>query len=403
MSSAVTSALVWQRAEELRCTHTEVVGPSSGGVVHGRPPGKEPNVYMDNGTIHGGGMTTSTTRGRQTEGYHPSSGGGAGYSSTGGLGEISATAFGDCYGHGAEGHGDLSYSAIQDNSPNEVDLSVGASTREGRDPSGRAATRLNTVRAHTDSGPRANNASRRRSLHQTLATSRRSWQLQQQRLTRTAPMNIDNRSSMRSSSSPSRHKVVSTSAGSRPINGAKTPSHQEVPGQNVAVKPFAGRRPVSAPTAMAAAHSAGKERELATAPTHTGAGSAHQKLHHTVPNTDKACHECVRSPLHQWNRMFPAQNNAGSWEAKAMVDGGVRTVEERSEEIVHEAARPEATCAPHLLDDVETNWIRTETASAKRKASKYQTCMLEAQVRTISNAGLLKKQHGCCMVLYSVR
>ncbi|CAM9713112.1 unnamed protein product, partial [Ectocarpus sp. 12 AP-2014] len=163
------------------------------------------------------------------------------------------------------------------------------------------------------------------------------------------------------------------------VNGATTPIHQEVPGQNMAVKPFEGRRPVSAPATMAAAHSAGKKRELATAPTHTGAGSAHQELHYTVPNTDTACHECVRSPLHQWNRMFPAQNYAGSWEAKAMMDGGMRTVEERGEENVHEAARPEATCAPHLLDDVETNWIRTETASAKRKASKYQTCMLEAQ------------------------
>ncbi|CAM9284052.1 unnamed protein product [Ectocarpus sp. 4 AP-2014] len=378
ISSAVTSALVWQRAKELRCTHTEVVGPSSGGVVHGSPLGKEQNVYMDNGTIHGGGMTTSTTMG-QTEGCHPSSGGGAGYSSTGGLGEISATALGDCYGHGAAGHRDLSYSAIEDNSPNEVDLSVGSSTREGRDPPRRAATRLSTVRAHTDSGPRADNAIRRRSLHQTLATSRRSWQLQQQRLPRTAPMNIDNRSFVRSSSSPSRHKVVATSTGSRPINGAKTPIHQEVPGQNMAVKLFAGRRPVSASATMAAAHSARKERELATAPTHIGAGSANQDLHHTVPNTDTACHECVRSPLHQWNRMFPAQKYAGSWDAKAMMDGGVRAVEERGEEIVHEATRPEATCAPHLLDDVETNWIRTETASAKRKASKYQTCMLEAQ------------------------
>ncbi|CAN0230729.1 unnamed protein product, partial [Ectocarpus sp. 12 AP-2014] len=134
MSSAVTSALVWQRAKELRCTHTEVVGPSSGGGIHGSPPGEEPNVYMDNETIHGGGMTTSTTRGRQTEGYHLSGGGGAGYSSTGGLGELSATALCDCYGHGAEGHGDLSYSAIEDNSPNEIDLSVGSCTKEGRDP-----------------------------------------------------------------------------------------------------------------------------------------------------------------------------------------------------------------------------------------------------------------------------
>ncbi|CAM9315535.1 unnamed protein product [Ectocarpus fasciculatus] len=375
MSPAVATALVCQRAEGLRCTHTEVVGPSSGGVVRGTPPGKETNVDIANGTIHGGGTTTPTMRDRQTEGYCARRGGSAGYSGTKGFADVSVTASGELYGHGAEGHGDLSYSAIEDNSPTEI----GASTRESKDPSHRATNRLNTVRARKGSGPRAGNASRR-NLHQTLATSRRSWQSQQQHLRRTVPMNIDNRSFMRSSSSPSSPKVVATATGSGPINGAKTHRHQEVPGQHVAAKPVAGRRPVSAPAAMATPHSAGKKRELATAPTHAGVRSAHQYFYHTVPKTDTACRERDRSPLHQWNRtMVDAQRFAGGWEAKAMMDGGVRKVEQRSRDIVYEAARPEATCEAHLLDDVETNWIRTETAAAKRKASKYQMCMLEAQ------------------------
>lgn len=385
MQSEITSALIWQRAEELRCTHTEAVGPSTSGAVRGSPPFIETNFYKDNGIIPGGGITTPTTRGRQPEGHYASSGGGAGYSSTGGLGDMPATALRDCFGHGVEGHGDISYSAIEDNPPNEINVSLGASTREGREPSHRAATRVNTVRVHKDSRPRADNSSRRRNLHQTLATSRRSWQLQNERLRRTTPVSTGNRSFMHSSSSPSRHRVVATSTGSRPINGAKTHGHQEVEGQDVAVEPVAGRRPVSAPAAMAGAQPAGKEWErLTTAPTHAGARSAHQEFHHTAPNTDTTCRESVRSPLHKWNRtMFAAQHFPGGWEARAMMDGGVRTVEERSEEIVHEAARTEATSEAHLMDDVETNRIRTEAASAKRKASKYQTCMLEAQVPSV--------------------
>lgn len=70
------------------------------------------------------------------------------------------------------------------------------------------------------------------------------------------------------------------------------------------------------------------------------------------------------------NTGFVPQSLVGTLGGGAVSDGGESEFKWRGEGTA--------------CDDMENGHLRTETASAKRKAAKYQTCMVEAQVNGAS-------------------
>lgn len=383
---AVTSASVWQRAEELRCAdstktacpassvgmhrltttaittgcrnhdqHRQHVGQSSA-ELHTRRSNNRSNTLgkavdgsIDSGTVHEE-LTRRAGRIHHREGNNTQRGGFTGPYSTGDLGAFSRAGFGSC-GSGGGGYGDRSFSedespSTEETSPEEHDVCVGnnrSSSNKGVGKNSRA------VRARRNSGPQTDGNASRRRLRQTLAMSRRRWFSKSCRQRNSGRKGIEKRS------------------------------------------PSPGRRPETAPAAPVAARAGMKGRRTLTPPprlTRARAVSVQQVLYQTAPETELTYGVGGGTRPDQCNRRpCDHQTWIGAWEAGAVAGEGGSEIELRGE-----GTRREATAHQAVMDELEKGRFRTETASAKRKASKYQTCMRETQVNVVRSLTFLGAQ-----------
>ena len=343
----VSAASVWQRAEEIRRAETALTA--------------DPTVD---------GTSRTGFRGAQSDGD---------------IGTRSAAGF-----VGFEsGHGDISFWADEDGSRKQLATKECCKEveRTGNSRTSRKSAHQQTalgsppVRGRPNSAPQARIASTGRLL-QTLAKCQKSWSLRsrsQCQLRRgrgqgrgQGATRGSNRGLRRSSSSPSHRNAATCTAPTLPNQRHETPHSRRITGRErkgSIVTPTILRRPMTAPLDPAATRS---DTE----------GFAHP----TTSSRPVCAREGCRQVVQDHARMrgvaggleshlassagFVSQTFAGTWggeEADTGLGGGSE-FEWRGDE----AAR----------DDMENGHLRTETASAKRKAARYQTCMLEAQVHT---------------------
>lgn len=267
------------------------------------------------------------------------------------------------------GYGDISFWADDSSSAAERDareercavVGTGTSATRTRPHQTRERPTSSAVRGRRPcSAPQTSNASKGR-LHQTLATSRSSWSLRstpQRQLRRGLDSaRGDHRAPRRSSSSPSHRTGVACSASTSPNRKAEEPHPQRFwkrGGAEQDIPPLCSR-PMTAPVESAVPRSGTKGPAHPT--TCTRSGSDCQK-------SSKSVHEAVRTS--GAGGVLMPNSLVRTLEGEAVADDDVSDFEWRGEE--------------RARDDMESGHLRTETASAKRKAAKYQTCMLEAQV-----------------------
>ena len=396
----VTSASVWQRAEEIRCyASAEAIGQfsscNSNRFCTSRTDSRNQELRvrcpesrsksLDKFYVGVGGSFTNDEV-APTPGQHHCQQGRiisrvTGSCSTGDIGKCSTAGFGG-RGSGTRGYGDISYSA-DEYASTELGHHRGRSVlstgfhRSSRRSSLPTSASLNAVRERPSSAPQAADADKRR-LHQTLSTSRRSWlphskqQRSQpgrrQRNGRTwsppgSPLRLGVSASRATATQPSRRGQLDQRQGSGPLGGDERIANLD-------------RRPVTAPGAPEASGMKGRITKTPSTP---------DICPRSTPKTAPMRHSCGGVMTRdQWNTpmlggqstpMLGGQSWAGEWDAAPVTDEGGCKLTRRDE-----AAARDETAHEMLLRELENGHFRTETESAKRKASKYQACMLEAQV-----------------------
>lgn len=367
MSLAVTSTSVWQRAEELRrAGRVTITGPTSADGVYDldttatgcrnhdqhrrHTSGSSPELHLlraknrpiDRGKAVGGGNDCCTVPGELTtrRGTSPSrvgnptkTGDTVGSYSTGDLGVFSGTEFGSFDSVG-RGYGDRSYSANEHPSQEEHDVCVASITSNSNKGPGQNSS---TVPASPKFVPQMEGNIGRRRLHQSLATSRRRW--------------------------------FSKSCSQRLSWRKETEKRDRSP----------GRRPLTAPAASAAERKGSKGEKTLTPP--RGLSRARvvcdqQELCEQMP-TRVVTHDSGggQRPNQRISSKFAQQDCIGAPGPRIVFHEGREEFERRGA-----GTKRETTAHQTLLDELETGRFRAETASARRKASQYQTCMQEAQV-----------------------
>ena len=383
----VTSASVWQRAEEIRCyAGTEAIGQfsscnsnrlctsrtdSRNQELRGRCP-ESRSKSLDTFYVGVGGSSTNDEVAPTTGQHHCQQGRFisrvTGSCSTGDIGKCSTAGFGG-RGSGTRGYGDFSYSA-DEYASTELGHHRGRSVlstdfhRSSRRSSLPTSASLNAVRGRPSSAPQAADADKRR-LHKTVTTSRRSWlsnsKHQRHQPGRRSPPGSSLRLGVPAS------PATATQAGRR-----GQPDQRQGLGPLGGNEPMANldRRPVTAPGAPEAGRSGMKGRVRQTP-------STPDICPRPAPQTAPMRHSCggVMTP-DQWNTpILGGKSWAGEWYAAPATDEGGCNLTRRDE-----ATARDVTAREMLLRELENGHFRTETESAKRKASKYQACMLEAQV-----------------------
>lgn len=371
-SPSATPTWVWQRAEELRCAgRVRAVGPDCSDETHGaatttgrrshsqhrphvnrsssadlhvrraqtRPNARSKADGGGNGCrIVPGEVARSTRTRHHQEGETGQRGGFVGSFSTGDLGYFSGADDGGFDSVGG-GYGDRSFSAKEHLSAEAREIGV-ANTIE-RSTNKRPGQRSSGFTTRRNLTPQTNgNIGRGRRLHQSLASSRRRW-----------------------FSNSSRKRLSGRKAAEKPTN-----NHAP------------GRRPVTAPAASAAARTCAKRTKPLTPP--HGHSRAAQVCVEQQPY-NKVLERVVTHDAgggkrpNQWNSTTTfAPQGWGGARGEQMVagEGGIEF------DWQGEGTRLETTEPQALLCELETERFRAETASAKRKASQYQTSMREAHV-----------------------
>lgn len=271
------------------------------------------------------------------------------------------------------GYGDISFWADEDRSreqisPNECRKAVGTGNdRTSQNPPHPTSPGSIPARERPTSAPQTSGAGKGR-LHKTLATSRTSWSLRsrsQRQLRRgQGRTRGDNRGLRRSSSSPSHRHGVACSPAAFPDQRRETPYSRRFSGREGAERPFPAPTP---------------RRWPMTAPVEQENTRSDTRDARPVPASQRSCQSAHgntrtrevgdgRQPDLGTSTAFESHSLGGVWDRGAVADGG-----DGGSELEW---RRDWTAR----DEMESGHLRTETASAKRKASQYQTCMLEAQV-----------------------
>lgn len=287
------------------------------------------------------------------------------------------------------GYGDVSFWADEDGSrepppPKECCKAVGAcGSGTSRKPPRQTSlpSSMPVVLGRPNSAPQTtSSASKGTRLHQTLATSRRSWsqRSRSQRQLRRGQGRTrgNNRGLRRSSSSPAhRHGAAYDSpAATFPNQKDKTPySHRfsglESNAEGAIATPAPRRRPMTAPVGETRSDTRGLARPAEVPARQRSCQSAHANARVRGVGDDG-----LRPDLGSNNSTpfgFGSHSLVGAWDGGAVADDGGGG--DGGSEFEWRGVRT-------ARDDMESGYLRTETASAKRKAAQYQTCMLEAQV-----------------------
>lgn len=341
----VTAAWVWQRAEEIRRA--------------------EKTINADS--------TVDDTSKTGFPGSH----------SEGDLGIRSAAGF-EAFD---SGHGDISFWADEECSREQrpPEECFKAAERTGRSRASQKSLDHQTapssmlVRRRPNSAPQTSIASKGR-LHQTLTKSQRSWSLRsksQCKLRRDQGQGQGqgqtrgyNRALTRSCSSPSHRNGAMSSTTTLLSQSGKSPHSRRLAEREGAEGPIPTptlrRRPMTAPVDQSPtrAGTKGPAHPTTSARPISGRQGYRQVVHESARMRGEGSGlqpEIAKSPGF-------ASQTLGWRGGGATAHGGGSEFEWRGEEAAH--------------DDMENGHLRTETASAKRKAAQYQTCMLEAQVCT---------------------
>jgi len=398
----VTSASVWQRAEEIRSSATPDAidtfssgdnvrfGPSStdprNEAPHARFSDSRSNNFdkLRRGVVDvfaTGESAPPTDQHHHESGRHPSRV--VGSSSTGDLGKWPAVGLGGQSSVWA-GYGDHSY-AVEEPDSMEGHHRRGASTfsvsRSSRGPSHlRTSASLTALRGRPSSAPQAANASNRR-LRQTLATSRRNWLPKSRhdpcprRRGQSPPTYTGNGEKRPSAGSPPPRGTAASPATKQPDNQGRPPDPHLVLGPQGVEQPIVvlERRPFTAPAAPEAGRS--ESRGICTSTLSTPLITCIGPVPATAA-THPLCGGLV-TPSQWTSPVLGRQKWAGAWDSAPTAAEGWCKLGRKGETIAgsEEAAHG---FSPWELDNGR---FRVETESAKRKASRYQACMLEAQVR----------------------